>query len=425
MKNSNIKHIMQLSKLIKNYLYKNNYVCNKRVRKTNIIDGIIFKFLYGRKDTSQEKVTAIINNFMNRKTITSKVSRQSYSEREKQVTLSIYEGLYNIIDKFANKYIYDSTIKQVYSVDGTHTNLSKTLTTDGFKTTKNGDIVNGLIIGVYNVTYNFPVSLELSKTKDERRSYLDFIRNNHKYKDCIFLFDRGFVDHKLFTELDKLKINYLCHLRDNSLVIPKDSVDKVVHDKHKNKMRVITYTINEHKYYLATNLFDSKEYSITKLKDLYHQRWKIEEYFKYIKKTMTFDNMTEKHLESLKKTIYAQLITSRIVDILAYIKGPSKSKSNLIINKSVLTDGIYNDFLLRIISNKKISMRTIRAFLTINTVYVQTQAGKHNPRRSIKPYTKWYIKRYYKKYMCENKEKVKQQIKDRINKKKKLNHIKK
>jgi len=410
MKNSNIKHIVELSKLIKNYLNENNYTYNKRVRKTNIFDGIIFKLLYGQKDASQEKITSKLNSFMNRKTAELKVSRQSYVEREKQIDISCYKGLYNIIDKFASNHIYNNNIKQVYSVDGTHSNLSKTLTKDGLKLTKNNEIVNGLILGVYNVTYNFPVSLELSKTKNERRSYLDFIHNNDKYKNCLFLFDRGFVDNKLFTELDNKQIHYLCRLRENFLIIPTDSNDKVVYDSHQNKIRIITYVINNNKYYLATNLFDYEEYPLIKLQNLYHQRWKIEEYFKYIKKLMKFDNMTEHRMISLQKTIYAQLITSRIVDILVYIKGP---KSNLIVNKTVLTTGVYNDFLLRFIYNKKISTRTIREFLLINAVYVSTQVGKHYPRKSLRPYSKWYIKGYYTKYICVNGEKVKEQAKIR------------
>ena len=89
-----------------------------------------------------------------------------------------------------------------------------------------------------------------------------------------------------------------------------------------------------------------------------------------------------------------------------------------IINKTVLTRGVYNSFLLRLIYNKKISTRTVREFLIIHAVYVSTSVGKHYSRVSNKPYTKWYIKRYYKKYMFINGDKVKAQInKRRIDKK--------
>jgi len=46
------------------------------------------------------------------------------------------------------------------------------------------------------------------------------------------------------------------------------------------KIRVICYMINNKSYYLATNLFDDKEFTIDVLTQIYHYRWSIEEKFK-------------------------------------------------------------------------------------------------------------------------------------------------
>jgi len=425
MKNGDIQKFVQLTREAQKYLNEISGPTFTRKRKTTIADGVAFKLYYSKKDSSQDKATIKLNNFMNRNTFKSKVRRQSYVEREDGIDISTYKGLYELIDKFSNTHFYNNRVIQVFSADGTQVNLSINLVKDGLTPTKNEEIVNGLIMGIYNVTYNYPVSMELVNDKDERGACIDFLKNTDKYKGCIFIFDRGFMDHKLFKFLDDKKINYICRIRENSIIIPENSNDEEVIDKHNNKMRIITYTIDKNDYYLATNLFDKKEYTISQLKDLYHKRWRIDEHFKYMKTNTNLNNMLEKDKTSIMKTIYAQLIVSRIVDLLSLIKGPHE-KENMIINKTALTDAVYNDFLLKFIYNKHINRRTVREFLTISAEYTHTQKGEYYERKSRKPYTKWYIKKFYKKYITidANKERIKELQKKNYNKKKEENQLK-
>ena len=171
MKNGDIQNFILLSKNIKDYLTNVIKDGDIRHRKTSLIDGIIFKLYYSRKETSQESASVKLNKVMNRNTIQRKISRQSYIARENSIDISIYKGLYDLIDKFSNTYFYDNGIKQSYAVDGTQINLSKNLSKDGLKLTKNEEIVNGLVLGIYNVTYNYPVSLSLVNDKNERNAY--------------------------------------------------------------------------------------------------------------------------------------------------------------------------------------------------------------------------------------------------------------
>jgi hypothetical protein len=421
MRNGDISKIILLSKNIQEYLKNIIKSDDTRCRKTALIDGIIFKLYYSKKETSQESAAIKLNEVMNRNTIQNKISRQSYISRENSIDISIYKGLYDLIDTFSTTHFYDNRIRQTYAVDGTQINLSKKLSKDGLKVTKNDNIVNGLVMGIYNVTYNYPVSLSLSNDKNERKAYTEFIKNTDQYKECIFIFDRGFMDHKLFKLLDDKNIFYLCRIRHNYLAIPTDSNDKVVHDKHNNRMRILTYLNNNNTYYLATNLFDTKEYAPSKLKSLYHKRWNIEEYFKYIKLNTSFNRLLEKDKKSIMKTIYSQLIISRIVDLFARIKGTHKKNNTMIINKTTLTNALYNDFLIKFMYNKNINRRSVRQFLTISALYTHSQKGKSYERTSFKPYSKWYIKKYYSKYISnsENKERVATLNKERINKKNK------
>jgi len=63
-------------------------------------------------------------------------------------------------------------------------------------------------------------------------------------------------------------------------------------------VRIIKYEINKNKYILITNLFSM---SYEAIKDLYFDRWSVEEYFKYVKQNFNFSNFNEKKLDSIKK----------------------------------------------------------------------------------------------------------------------------
>jgi len=58
------------------------------------------------------------------------------------------------------------------------------------KSKLNKKSVTALNIGIYNVTKNSPVILELIKHKDERKAFIDLIKNTNNYSNDIFLFDR-------------------------------------------------------------------------------------------------------------------------------------------------------------------------------------------------------------------------------------------
>jgi hypothetical protein len=109
--------------------------------------------------------------------------------------------------------------------------------------------------------------------------------------------------------------------------------------------------------------------------------------------------MNQKDAESIHKSIYVQLIISRITCLLIkmYEKKKCKSRSNSIINKSTLTQGLYEDFLYLFI-NGRLNKRIISRFAGNYIVAITTNKGKSIPRICTRPYMKWYIKQYFKKY---------------------------
>lgn len=410
-KKEKVKSLVTLSENIKKILETDDRIYIERAKKTHTIDGFAFKLLYGQKNISQDTCTAKLNDFLGNDTKKKKIGRSSLVDRENQLDINIYKKIYTEIDEYIKEnYNKDKNIVQVYAVDGTDVHLSNNLKKEGYKQNKSGNLINAQIMGIYNVTYNHPIVLDLVKHKNERKAFKDYIADIETYRGSIFIYDRGYWSSDLSNTLENKGIKYIMRIKDNSSLITSDSHD-ITTILNEKDVRIITYIINEKKYHVATNLMDKKEYNIEIIKQMYHDRWKIEEFFKYIKSCMKLGTMNEQSEISLMKTIYAQLIVARLIDLIISIKGPHKKSENMIINKTTLTKGMYDNFILRFIYNKTMSCTSINSFILIYAIYTKTRKGEHYERASNKPFTKWYIKRYFKIYklkeIAENKTKNK------------------
>lgn len=395
MKYKIIDHIKKLASSINKFII--NYKPNgKRFKDTNFLDGFMYKMMQGQQCMSGPKATYVLNKF--KKT---KISRISYHNREKDLDVGFYETIYKkICSGFDHLFEYNS--KTFVAIDGTQINLNKNLSNQGLSLNKNKLAVNGLVLGIYNVSTNCPSELTLLSDKNERQGFLKYIKDKD-HKNNIYLLDRGFFGLNFFSELCSNNVSFVCRIRENLNIINKQSIDsKIVIDGH--EIRIISYKIGNMNYYLATNLLDSNEFTIDALKNIYHKRWSIEEFFKFLKQNTDMNSINEKTLDGIKKTLYTHLIVSKLVEIIILIHGPSK-KDNTIINKAVLVKAIYDEFLLRFFYMKNMGDKSIRQFIETAIELETTNKGKSNPRTSSIPYTKWYIKKYYHKYLIDGKRK--------------------
>jgi IS4 transposase len=100
------------------------------------------------------------------------------------------------------------------------------------------------------------------------------------------------IDH-----LESNKHQYIIRIKKNLKLIHNNDDDKIrivtllKNQRFFNKIRLqkifdflhVTYKIKNNEYYLVTNLLNMDEFPDNKLSELYHARWRIEEYFKFIK----------------------------------------------------------------------------------------------------------------------------------------------
>lgn len=389
-----INLLKALSKNINKTIIQYKHSSKKlRNRKTKIIDAIAFRLLYGQNKSTQNLATAFLNMFLNIQDKKDLLSRVSLLEKEEKIPLELYENISKSLDKFLNTLNKNKSLKyHVYAADGTFVNMNKELIKDGFPINQKPNVASGYMMGIYDITLNAPVTLDMCKHNNERKAFIDYFQNSNNYKNSIFIFDRGYFSDDLIKFLESKEIKYVCRLKEKINIVKNLTANDYKTIYNQTPIRVIKYTIDNKDYFLGTNLNDENEFSINILKTLYHERWKIEEYFKHIKYVCKLADMNEKKSNSIYKTVFAQLIVTQLTHIIQAIVNmniPLKDKT--VINKNLLTDGIYKFFLLNFLYNRRFSSKTIKQFLLIYIHYTHTQTGKHYERIAIKPYKKWNL----------------------------------
>jgi len=405
MRSKNINTLKLISNDINDYLKDNNHKCVERENKNDIIDAIMYKMLYMKSHTTQEETTISLNKLKKKYKGKEVSSRQALAKKEAKLDISFYTDLSNKIAELINKHtIKDKYTRQIIAVDGVFSTFLKSLSKDGYKLNKNKESVTPLITGLFNVTYNMPICLELAKTKDERVEFMKYIKNKDAYKDNVFIFDRGYYSEDMVKFMFDNKLNFVFRLKKNSSMI-NDSNDHIV-DMNGNDVRIITYIIDGKKYYMATNLYND---TISQIKSIYHDRWTIEEFYKFVKTNLCLGKMNEKTEINIKKSISAQLIISQITFLIVnmhksvndkqrYFKKKIITENNVdnyVLNKKVLIKGIFDDFLFKFFNNIRFTKYYLNDFFDTYIKFILTNVGKHNSHTCKRCNYRWYYKKHF------------------------------
>jgi hypothetical protein len=392
-----VSMIQKFSDHLRSKLFELDSKYTFRERKIDVLTVIVYRLLYSQINKTQTEVIGYINYYREIITVLS-----SYHEKEIQLPISVYENLYYDISSYTssimNEIEFNETI--IFDVDGTYNHIINKFCKKS--KSRKGNEFCPLNLGVYNATQKCPVYLQKLNHSNERMAFIEFIGNSKEdLTNSIFTFDAGFFSFDFIKQLTSYDITYIIRLRENLKIITKNFQGKEKHarieiniDGNDYIFKIIKYTINKKNYYLATNLMDRKKYSNDQLKKIYRQRWDIEEFFKYIKKTTKFDDMYEKDETSIKKMYFAILIVCRIVSFLEFIfdKYFNIDNDKKQINKSLLKEGFYQHLLLNIVYNKNITEQKINLFIGCYVKYLTIVNDRHFPHVCINPNKKWYTK---------------------------------
>jgi hypothetical protein len=399
----------KISLCIYNILEENKKKYIKRIRKTNLLDGFAYRILYSDIHQTNDTVSAKINFFNE-----SNITKKAFSDREKQIDEDLYK---TVLDKLSSLFHYKTTNdiagKEIFAVDGTNNHFRLNLSEYGYPT-KTDKFVFPKTLVVYNVTNSCSADLILKKHLSERKAFLEYIKSINNFGG-IYVFDRGYSGKKFIEDLSLCGINYVVRMKEKESFVVQNlknnnDVTFRLTNRGQQSVRIVKYIIDGHTYVLATNLTDKIDFPIEVFKDIYHLRWDVETYIGFIKKNTKFDNCYEISEKNIHKMYYSILIISKILSIIENLFNRFLRKSDQFkINRTLLTKGIFNELLLRLIYNKNITDGFIKNFLNFVS-YNKFIPNKNHERTCKNPNRKWYTKQHLSKQHKKEHEKRAQQL---------------
>lgn len=201
-------------------------------------------------------------------------------------------------------------IKNIYATDGTFINLNKEISKSGFgKNDKNNKYSRLLLNGVHNLSLMIPENMDLSKDFNESNMFLQQLENIDS--GCMVLGDGHYCTKKIIEKCTAKKINFIFRAPKN-IVVCKNFLHSrrstAIYDYvGGSRVRLIKYKYNNNIRILMTNLID-KAYSNNFIKELYGQRWFIEDFFRVLKYKMHINKTNVKTKNRLLQEVYANMI---------------------------------------------------------------------------------------------------------------------
>ena len=185
--------------------------------------------------------------------------------------------------------------------------LSIKLKKEGFRVSKNNTYCIGLISSLFDVNKNLLINYNLCKNE---RSGLIY-QMKYLYEGDILLLDRGYYSRYLLSLFNDNKIDVIFRMKKNSILIKKlikkgqnNMYTKIFYNKKLIRFRILTYEINDKKFFLGTTIMNHK---INYFKNLYWKRWNIEIHFRESKYLCSLSNILSKNKNAVLQNICAHI----------------------------------------------------------------------------------------------------------------------
>ncbi len=330
---------------------------------------------------------------------------------------------------------------RVFAADGSKIHLPHELLLFGYKAPNRDQYYpQGLMSTLYHLGNGLIYDCLLSKDKSERHCVLHHMEVLSQ--GDILVLDRGYFSYLLLHQSTERNVHLICRLQSggmnqaikefwdsqhNDVVIdyyPSAAVKSEIKKQGYNidyrtiKLRLIKYQIDNISYVCATTLIE-EQYPLTEFASLYHGRWGIEELYKISKEFINVEDMHSKTERGVKQELYAHVLLvniARIFESEADNRLPPSNKSqdtNKSQDKESNIRGSYwQDFCGKIQKYKVnfkncllVISRNIEKLIisfsqemddwlqrildNITNIRQKIRPGRHYPRKSRKPYTKW------------------------------------
>ena len=183
---------------------------------------------------------------------------------------------------------------------------------------------------------SYPEKAVMTTAKEHDRGQLEIMVDD---KECMYVFDRGYLDYERFDRMTDDGYFFLSRLRKNAVIrnvydfkLPKDTAvlsDQMVligttQNRAENYFRLLKVMDSKgNELHLITNRFDL---SAEEISEMYKSRWAIELFFKWIKQHLSIKKFYGQSEWAIQNQVFIALIVF-CLHVLVQIETRSKRKT--------------------------------------------------------------------------------------------------
>ena len=307
---------------------------------------------------------------------------------------------------------------RLFAVDGSKVHLPHSFVRLGYPLpSESTHYPQGLLSCLYQLKSQIPFDFGLFQHANERtaaRGHLTCLQKND-----VVVYDRGYFSYFLLHRHHDSGIHAVFRLPDNSFKViqdffgsdqtdvivtidPSGSTRKDMQKEHPDleivpiAIRLLKYRVGTSTFVLGTTLLESR-YALEDFKNVYHERWGIEELYKVSKRVFNVEDFHAKTERGVKQELFAHFVLITMNRIFANHADDS-------LNRSQQTSATSQPLKTNFKSCVRVFTRHIEALLLLhqNVKTVVQEAFRHivgryqkfRPRRSFprvsfKPASKW------------------------------------
>lgn len=276
---------------------------------------------------------------------------------------------------------------------------------------KSGKWIKAQVSFTTDVLNNICVAATIDKYKQSEQAQAETMLKKLGDKNLL-IFDRGYFTMTFFRNI-YMSGNQFCFrlssiackpLKDFIKSEQQDIISAITIDGQDYKVRFTKIQLDSGELeYLCTSLFDMRKFTISKLKQLYHLRWGVEEQFKDMKHALCVENFVGKKVNSIKQEFFGNIITYNLAMMscknqIEKIANKRKKKYKYKVNKRALLGKFkqcFTRFFHTIIEAKEVIINIIK-------VVAEESVPIREGRRFIRGETVKAKKKHYNNYVPVN-----------------------
>lgn len=296
--------------------------------------------------------------------------------------------------------------RRVFAVDSTKVSLQRHVDlAEAFGVPEGAYCPQAMVSVLLDVCCHFPVDVEIGPGASDEREHLLFLLPNLERGDLLVL-DRGFPAHDVLQALCRRGIDYLMR-------VPSSSTFRVVEDFVRSGRSEGVFTIDPPQQspkewiplrvrivrlsqpgggesFFLTSL-PRKDFQRTSLRELYHLRWEVEEFFKVLKGPYIGQGQfRSRSQEGVDQEITALMLFLGICVLCMNQAAPEDSDPRQLARKpAILAVAAYVTRLFMEEDPSRACQHLERLLARLRAARYKKRPGRKAPRRSFKPRSRW------------------------------------